>query len=424
MHDTLESSRERAQSGDATERASLRLAFAGGGSGGHIVPGLHLLEALDFGERTLEDLVWFQSGRAVESRVMEGVARRLADTSFERVCLEIEPDGGGAPSLSRLAWRLTPEIWRARSALRRHKIDVVLGLGGFTAVPVVLAARSLRLPVALLEVNATSGRATKVLGPLADIIFHAWKGTMPGQEDGKNLYVGAPLGPAFLPEEPVRGPATGDAPDPEPGRDLATLEGGDEGLDALQRGRVKIEFGFAPDRPLLVVFGGSQGAKPLNDFIRQHQTALCAAGIQVMHQVGPGRSNEAAAPIEGYRVLEYVNDVPGALMAADLVLCRGGASTLAEVGAMGTPAWVVPYPHHADRHQERNARQLGDGVRILEERELVAQLAAELVRVLGPEGHAELAEMRAALSGAVPCDGALKVWDGLFAMRRAVSVSS
>ena len=113
--------------------------------------------------------------------------------------------------------------------------------------------------------------------------------------------------------------------------------------------------------------------------------------------------------------------MPGALTAADLVLCRGGASTLAEIGAMGTPAWVVPYPHHADKHQEQNARQLGDGVRILEERELVAQLATELVRVLGPEGDAERGAMRAALAGLVPCDGALQVWNGLFAMRRAVS---
>jgi len=391
------------------ERSELRLAFAGGGSGGHIVPGLHLLDALDFDGRSVSDLVWFQSGRKVEARVMEGVARRLGDASFERVCLEIEPTGGGAPSVPRLAWRLTPEVWRARSALRRHRIDVVLGLGGFTAVPVVLAARSLRLPVALLEVNATAGRATKVLSPLADMVFHAWRSTMPDGDDDKHLYVGAPLGPAFLPDEASI--TDGSAPDPDD-RD------GD-----LDRGRLKLEFGFAPDRPLLVILGGSQGAKPLNEFMSAHQTALLAAGVQVLHQVGPGRSTEGATSLDGYRMLEYINDVPGALAAADLVLCRGGASTLAEIGALRTPAWVVPYPHHPDKHQERNARQLGEGVRIVDESELVAQLAAELVQVLGPQGRAQRAAMRAALCGTVPTDGALQVWNGLFAMGRTLSRS-
>ncbi|MFT5049937.1 MAG: UDP-N-acetylglucosamine--N-acetylmuramyl-(pentapeptide) pyrophosphoryl-undecaprenol N-acetylglucosamine transferase [Chlamydiales bacterium] len=389
------------------ERSELRLAFAGGGSGGHIVPGLHLLDALDFDGRTVSDLVWFQSGRKVETRVMDGVARRLGGASYERVCLDIEPSGGGAPSVPRLAWRLTPEVWRARSALRRHRIDVVLGLGGFTTVPVVLAARSLRLPVALLEVNATAGRATKVLSPLADMVFHAWRSTMPAGDDDKHLYVGAPLGPAYLPDEARITDGGVSAPE----------------LDEHGRGRLKAEFGFAPDRPLLLILGGSQGAKPLNEFIGANETALLAAGVQILHQVGPGRSTEGAASIDGYRMLEYINDVPGALSAADMVLCRGGASTLAEIGALRTPAWVVPYPHHPDRHQERNARQLGDGVRIVDESELVASLAVELVQMLGPEGAQRRAAMREALRGTVPTDGSLQVWNGLFAMGRTLSRS-
>ena len=105
------------------------------------------------------------------------------------------------------------------------------------------------------------------------------------------------------------------------------------------------------------------------------------------------------------------------LTAADLVLCRGGASTLAEIAATRTPAWVVPYPHHADRHQERNARELGGGVRIVPEEALDAELARELARLLGAEGAEERARMSAALEAVLPGDAAEHIAAGLFQLR-------
>ena len=102
-----------------------------------------------------------------------------------------------------------------------------------------------------------------------------------------------------------------------------------------------------------------------------------------------------------------------ALVAADGVLCRGGASTLAEVGAVGTPAWVVPYPHHADNHQVRNARQLCGGVRIVDEQDLDHVRCEELVRFLGEHGEIERRLMRRHLREAVPADAARRVWSEL-----------
>lgn len=357
----------------------LRLALAGGGTGGHVLPGRHLVDhGRESGE--LGDLLWFQTGRAVEDAAMAGFD---PGAPFERRTLRLEPEGGGAPSLARLAL-LTPwATLAARRALRQHESEVLLGLGGFTSLPAVLAARSLGIPVALLEINAHPGRATQWLSRHARCIFHAWPGTLPEGGDGtRDLWTGPPLGRAFR--------ATGNGTE--------------------VRAEVRSELGLAPEVPLLVVLGGSQGARGLNRFVAATAEILAERGVAVLHQTGPGRLGEAAASSPTYRAVEFVPRVDRALRAATFVLCRGGASTLAELGAMRVPAWVVPYPHHADRHQERNARQLGGGVRLVAESELDAEAARELARLCGPAGAERRSEMRAALEGRVPLDGAQKIW--------------
>jgi len=123
--------------------------------------------------------------------------------------------------------------------------------------------------------------------------------------------------------------------------------------------------------------------------------------------------SEGATGVPGYRALEYLDDVAGALDAATLVLCRGGASTLAEVAARARPALVVPYPHHADRHQERNALALGAGVRIVPEERLDAALVDTLSRLAGEHGARERAAMSRALAQSMPRDGVVRLADEL-----------
>ncbi|MEE8467430.1 MAG: UDP-N-acetylglucosamine--N-acetylmuramyl-(pentapeptide) pyrophosphoryl-undecaprenol N-acetylglucosamine transferase, partial [Planctomycetota bacterium] len=281
----------------ARARHPLRLAFAGGGTGGHLVPGMHLLAHLEL-ERAhperapeqarepapLGDLLWFTSGRPVEQRVLRDLGQRVAGAPVHLQSLPLEPAGGGAPSLSGLTLRLPPSVLRARAALREHRSQVLLGLGGFTTAPAVIAAKSLGIPVALLEINASPGRATRVLSHLARRVFHAWPATAPRRRDGRHRLVGPPVSPAFQP-----------AP------------------DAPGRRRARAELGLAPERSLLLVLGGSQGAGALNAFVRAHLGAFLGRGLCVVHQVGPGRAHEAADPICGedgalYRVVEYVRD--------------------------------------------------------------------------------------------------------------------
>ncbi len=357
------------------------LAFAGGGTGGHVVPGLHVLAHLENASRAPRDLLWFGAGREIEERALKRSSALLERIPFEHSVLSLEPPGGGAPSLARVAAKTVPAFRAARRAMKRHGSKVLLGLGGYTMVPAILAARSLGLPVLLLEINAASGRATRALSPLATRVYHAWPSTLPaasrrGSGAGRHVALGPPLAPAFLAGAP----------------------------DAQDSARERERLGFDPERPLLAVLGGSQGARALNNYLTQWAPKLVGSGLQVLHQVGPGRRSEGCEPFLGYRAVEYVDDMVGLLRAATLVLCRGGASTLAEVAALGRPAWVVPYPHHPDQHQAANARSLGDGVRIKREDELSASLAEELLRAASHEGADARLSMTRTLVRAVPSD--------------------
>lgn len=375
----------------ATTSGALRVALAGGGTGGHILPGRYLLEHAH-ANRRVADVVWFQTGRPVEDRAMAGLAEHLAPIALERVALPLEPEGGGAPSLGRLGVLTLPAARRARVALKRHRAEVLVGLGGFTTLPAALAARSLGIPIVLVEINAAAGRATRWLAPFSARVAHAWRATLAHGEDAKHHWIGPPLAERFQHGAPS---------------ELETRAAADS-------------LGFDPDRPLVVVLGGSQGALGLNRFVAAHAAFFSANGVQVLHQTGPGRAREGAgSALEGYRAIEYVDDVQRVLAAATFVLCRGGASTLAEVGALARPACVVPYPHSPDHHQELNARELGIGVRVVHEPGLDAAFARELVRLVGPAGERERSAMSAALAVALPRDGVARLWTEIESLARS-----
>jgi len=345
----------------------------------------------------LEDLLWLSSGREVEDLVLAGFREKLGGVPFERAVLALEPHGGGAPSRPALLLRTAPAVVRSRRALAVHGTEVLLGLGGFTCLPAVVAASSLGIPVALLEMNAARGSATRWLAPFAREVFHAWRGSLPAgsvaRRNGRSsdVHVGPPLAPEF------------------DGREIPPAE----------ESGARAELGFDPDRPLLLVLGGSQGAAALNRFIRGHARTLVARGLQVLHQTGPGRIEEGCERFGGYAPVEFLVPVHRALCAATVVLSRGGASTLAEIAALGRPAFVVPYPHHPDRHQERNAAELGGGVRVVPEEELAPKLVDEIVALASPAGRTQREHMSRALRSAVPGDGAARLFASLEALARS-----
>jgi UDP-N-acetylglucosamine--N-acetylmuramyl-(pentapeptide) pyrophosphoryl-undecaprenol N-acetylglucosamine transferase len=420
---------------NAGDRAApgLRLALAGGGTGGHIVPGLHLLAhareplgpgSSDAGRLPLADVVWFTSGRAIEERVMASSRARSSAYDIDRVALALEPDGGGAPSRAALALRTPRAVARARSALVRHRSEVLLGLGGFTTLPAVLAARSLGIPVVLLEINARSGAATRWLSRFADRVLHAWPSTLPARaavgstadprnSSSRSMLAGSAITSSARSASECASSSVHRWIGPPLPASMCDVE-----PDPESESRARAELGFDADRPLLVVLGGSQGSGALNAFLRAHAPALVAGGLSILHQTGPAKSSEACPAFSGYRAVEFIDPVEPALRAASVVLCRGGASTLAEVAAMRRPAFVVPYPHHADMHQEHNARELGRGVRIVPEARLGVTARDEIARLCGADAADERAAMRAALRSAMPTDGSRRLYEELCASAR------
>lgn len=211
--------------------------------------------------------------------------------------------------------------------------QAVLGLGGFAAAPVVRAAAGAGIRTALLSIDAVGGLANRHLAGKVDVIFAQFASTAScyGRRAGKVRVVGCPV--------------------------RAELPGGD--ADEARRA-----FGLRSDRRTLLVMAGSLGASNINQALAAVRPELepLAEAWQILHVSGPGKLAAVGADWQGARIghvaMEYCERMDLAYAVADLALCRAGASTVGELAATGTPAVLVPYPYHRDRHQQHNAAAL------------------------------------------------------------------
>lgn len=292
-----------------------RLCLVSGGTGGHLMPALVLARSMQ--ERGQEPLL-VTEGRDVERAL---VRRELPDVTSVELSRSTS-----SPALLPL-WLLRA-TWAARRHLREHDIKGVISTGGRASVPVALAARSLRLPLFLLEQNAVTGRANRWLLPLSRRMYVGLPGA--SERHGRALFTGTPLRSGF-------------------GR--------------VQREEARRSLGLLSDVPVVLVTGGSQGARVLNDVV---PTALqqVRAKMQVMHLSGLGNETTVRHRYADVtrdtvaHVRAVAADMDRLFAAADLVICRGGGTTIAELMAVGRAAIILPYPHHRDRQQFHNARVL------------------------------------------------------------------
>ena len=320
----------------------LRVVLSGGGSGGHLVPGLELARALLAEGHSVQLL---RPGREVERRVLEaypGLAHRTVPLAAGKL---------------KLPFSMLRATQHARRALREFEAQLVVALGGRGALPGALAARLLGLPLVVLEQNLVPGKANRLLARLAQRSFLAFDETrseLPPRTRARGVVTGMPLRPEIL-----RRRSNG-----ERDRLAQALELADEA-----------------QRTLLIV-GGSQGAQALNTQVPQLLASLPLerrCGWRFVHLSGPGREEEArgAWRAAGLRatVLGYSSRMGDLIALSDLVLCRGGAMTLLELAAAGKPAVVVPYPWHRDDHQGRNAQWFADrgAARVIREEELLGE---------------------------------------------------
>jgi UDP-N-acetylglucosamine--N-acetylmuramyl-(pentapeptide) pyrophosphoryl-undecaprenol N-acetylglucosamine transferase len=286
----------------------MHVVVAGGGTAGHVTPALALAEALCRLERRIA-VTALGSARGLEARLLPAAGYPLE--VIEPVPLPRRP----GRELLVLPSRLAGAVRQAGRVLDRLDADVVVGFGGYVALPAYLAARRRRVPIVVHEANARPGLANRIGARCSTHVAVSFPDT--------------PLPHATLTGLPIR-------------RAVADLDRG-----AL-RPAAREHFGLARDAPVLLVTGGSQGARSLNRAVTDAAPALLAAGVQVLHAAGVRNVDEVRAalpaPAPGWVVLPYVEQMERAYAAADLVLCRAGANTVTELAATGLPAGYVPLP--------------------------------------------------------------------------------
>ncbi|VBA40467.1 UDP-N-acetylglucosamine--N-acetylmuramyl-(pentapeptide) pyrophosphoryl-undecaprenol N-acetylglucosamine transferase [Mycobacterium innocens] len=294
---------------------SLSIVLAGGGTAGHVEPAMAVADALSALEPDVR-ITALGTPRGLETTLVP--ARGYHLELITPVPLPRKPSGDLA--------RLPPRVWRAvaetRAVLDAVDADVVVGFGGYVALPAYLAARGIpgmrrrsrRIPVVIHEANARAGLANRVGARSADRVLSA----VPDCGLRRAEVVGVPVRQAIT------------------ALDRAAL-----------RAEARAHFGFADDARVLLVFGGSQGAVSLNRAVSAAAADLAAAGVSVLHAHGPKNVLELRTPDAGdppYVAVPYLDRMDLAYAAADLVICRSGAMTVAEVSAVGLPAIYVPLP--------------------------------------------------------------------------------
>jgi UDP-N-acetylglucosamine--N-acetylmuramyl-(pentapeptide) pyrophosphoryl-undecaprenol N-acetylglucosamine transferase len=274
--------------------------------------------------------------------------------------------------LARVPANLRRAVRAARDILDRVRPDVVVGYGGYVSLPVYLAARRRRVPVVVHEQNALPGLANRIGARIAARVGVSFPDTpLPRAE-----YVGLPIR-----------------------RLVSTLD------RAALRAEARAFFGLDPERPTVVVTGGSQGARRINAAITAALPVFGHAGVQVLHVVGP-KNELPAVPATGvpYIPLHFVERMDYALAAADLMVCRSGASSVTEAAAVGVPAVFVPLPI-GNGEQRLNAQPVVDagGALLVSDADFTADWVADHVVPLAgaPE---RLAAMSARASALIPRD--------------------
>lgn len=342
----------------------MRVLLAGGGTAGHTSPLLATADALRRLRPDVE-VTCLGTPRGLENRVVPEAGYPL-----ELVPPVPLPRRPGA-DLLRVPGRLRAAVRATNDVLDRVRPDVVVGYGGYVSVPAYLAARRRGLPVVVHEQNALPGIGNKVGARVARRVAVSFPDTpLPKAE-----HVGLPIR-----------------------RMIATLD-----RPAL-RAEARAFFGLDPDLPTLVVTGGSQGARRLNQSVSGAAAALGEAGVQVLHVVGPKGEATPAATGTPYVVVDFVDRMDLALAAADLMVCRAGASSVTEAAATGVPAVFVPLPI-GNGEQEHNARPVVDagGALLVSDAAFTAEWVAATVPGLAND-HERLATMGAAASDLIPRD--------------------
>lgn len=322
----------------------MRAILAGGGTGGHVIPALAIAQQLQ--KDYSAEVLFIGTARGIENRLVPaaGFPLRLVQVGALK--------NVSVATRMKTAFDLPRAVWHAQRILADFRPDIVIGVGGYASGPAMLAAVLRRIPTLVFEPNFVPGFANRLVAPLVSGAAVHFAET--GRYFRRCEVTGVPVREAFF----------------------QTANSNSADL-----------------RPTLLVFGGSQGAHAINqvvmDSVAQLRTRI--PGIHIVHQTGERDYNDAevayanlGGSVEAHR---FIDDMPGSFARASLLICRSGASTVAEVTAAGKPAIFVPFPRAADDHQKRNAEALqrAGAAIMLEELNLTRDTLVETVSSLFSE---------------------------------------
>ncbi|MFZ1947592.1 MAG: undecaprenyldiphospho-muramoylpentapeptide beta-N-acetylglucosaminyltransferase [bacterium] len=336
----------------------MKVAIAGGGTGGHIYPAVAVVECLRAAESHL-DVVFVGTRRGLERGIVPSLGYRMRHIAARPLPSKKDIRLVGA-ALYALAG-LVQSFW----ILMVERPSVVVGTGGYASGPLVVAALLSGVPTLLIEPNVIPGRTTMALAGFVDRIALGFQESVKYFRKGTNLRVtGVPVRSTLL---------------------ALTRE------DGLNR------FGLDHERKTVLVFGGSRGAHSLNRAIVDCARLLKARrDLQFVVQTGEADYQEVVRALGeagvSFRAYPYLDDIGYAYRASDLVVCRAGASTLTELTAFGLPAILVPYPHAALSHQDENARLLetAGAAQVIADKDLTGEtLARAIVAIIFDSARSE-----------------------------------
>jgi UDP-N-acetylglucosamine--N-acetylmuramyl-(pentapeptide) pyrophosphoryl-undecaprenol N-acetylglucosamine transferase len=360
-----------------------RVMIAGGGTGGHVYPGVAVAEEV-LARNPAAEVCFVGAAHGMEAKILPRLGYRLETITVSRL------KGGSLKDRLLGIGRLPVGIAQSWRLLRRYDPQVVLGVGGYASGPALIASWLTRRPRAVQEQNAIPGLTNRVLGRLSHRVLMGFAKAAEGFPEAKVRVTGNPLR-----------------------RAVSEALAGKSNRPATSQGRLR-----------LLVFGGSQGARFLNENVpeaiataRGRQAGL---SLSVVHQTGPAdesatRDRYARHSLgELVKVTPYIDDMPAAYAQADLAICRAGALTLAEIAAVGLPSLLVPFPFAADNHQEANARVLEEAgaARAMPQHDWRTEEVAGWVVALAND-PARVEAMSRAARGLARLDAAARVVDAL-----------
>lgn len=317
----------------------MRVVLAGGGTAGHIEPALALADALRQADSGIS-VTCLGTDRGLETRLVPARGYEL------ELIPPVPLPRSVTPQLLTVPGRLAGAIHKAGQVLDKVGANVLVGFGGYVSAPAYLAAKRHNVPIVVHEANPSAGFANRLGAMLTSHVYTS----QPDTQKIKGECIGLPIR-----------------------RQIAEL-------DRLALGdRARAHFGLRTDMPVLLVTGGSQGARSLNRALAGAVSAIRAAGVQILHVTGPKNASEVSAPAGNvpYVAVPYIDRMDLAYAAADFALCRAGAMTCAELTAVGLPAAYVPLPH-GNGEQRLNALpivQRGGGMLVDD-----AELSPEWIR--------------------------------------------